>query len=332
MAISARSRTLLWGLFLIYLSFPLMRTIVFEQGEKEKFQMGGTIHAARHAKVDAQTVSAIAIDGSTRFERPSARPSLVNPYTFPDFENKITTPFSQSREVVLAYWGILKDASNMLGFSGGCGTIGYAEQPYPYAYELLTPEAQKRMPLNDFVDSFSGYGRILLLQLYPVSTPSDTPPDTAYYIVETESVTGHPEITDLDLWEPGGSLFAYHYGLITVKKQPIEGWKIDQLDFIPEGFLCAPFHGWAYDAVSVVDIACGNNLGIVKKIEKVEIEDAQVTVFASGPGGRFRFDFLRLTNGCDILLRQYIFRDGAWTEENLLPPNWAYLQFGPAHF
>ena len=331
------SKVRIRALFILLCSLLCLAVVfcfVFSQHREPVRQtaMGGAIHAFRQPFHDAQpAMSVLPSFDSTRFQRPSARAPLENPFAYPNFENKPVPVFSHSQDVVLAYWGILEDASNMEGFSGGCGTIGNAGLPYPYAYQLLTPDAQKRMPLQAFIDSFAGYGHINLLALYPAYAPPDTPPDTAYYMVELESITGRPETDDIRLREPGGSLFAYHYGLITVKNLPDKGWKIEKLDFIPEDFLCAPYHGWSYDATLIVDIVLQYNQKVVEKIEKTVVQDNLVTVSASGHGQQYRFVFVRLANGYDILLHQYLLKDGQWKEVNLLTKDWDYFLFAPDH-
>ncbi len=296
----------------------------------QTFALGGVIHAYRHPPDEVRSAAALTEDMvSERFQRPSKQRPLPNPYTFALFEGKTIPPFNQPQEVIKAYFGILKDASNMEGFSGGCGTIGYAEQPYPYAYQLLTPEAQRVMPPEAFTESFSGYGHITFLQMHPSYTPPGSPPGVTYYMVELESITGRRETGGRYGSEPSGSLFNYHYGVVTVRKVPQEGWKIDRLDFAPEDFLCAPYHGWSYDAVSVVNIVFDSNLDLVDRIDAVTEKDNLITVTASGHGNRYRFVFVRLTNGTDVLLHQYLWKDGRWLEGNFLTPDWSNFLLTP---
>lgn len=76
----------------------------------------------------------------------------------------------------------------MVGYSGGCGTIGWSSIPYPYAYKLLTEENQKNMPLKQFEDSFKGIGHITLLKLYPTYIPNGTPENIRYHMLKQRSL------------------------------------------------------------------------------------------------------------------------------------------------
>lgn len=273
-----------------------------------------------------QAVSQQDGDLSERFNRPSKKTPLPNPYSFSDFRKEDNTPplitikFESPEDLILAYYGILREASNMLGYSGGCGTIGWADLPYSYAYELLTKEKQKEMSLNQFIDSFKGIGHTTLLKLIPAYAPPDTPSDIKYYMIEIEVITGAKAETDAEYNQ--GSHFAYDYGLITVEKAPEDEWKIKNIDYIPEDFLCAPLHGWFYYSDSAVQIIYINNLKIADKIDKTEQEDDMIYIYASGNGIQYRFDFVRLTNGYDILLHENILENGVWKEVDLLTDKW----------
>lgn len=64
-----------------------------------------------------------------RFRRPSKCQPVANPYVFQDFVKDYDAPpfinkvFKNSKEVILAYFGILANASNMPGFLGGAGQL-----------------------------------------------------------------------------------------------------------------------------------------------------------------------------------------------------------------
>lgn len=93
---------------------------------------------------------------SERFQRPSKAFPYPNLYSFKDFQKENEKPpliekrFENSEDLIFACYGILREASNMVVYSGGCGTGGWAKTPYSYAYELLTKERQKEVPLNEF--------------------------------------------------------------------------------------------------------------------------------------------------------------------------------------
>ncbi len=273
--------------------------------------------------------------GSERFQRPSKEPPYPNPYSFRDFQKAsekpplVTMAFEKPEDLILAYYGILREASNMLGYSGGCGTIGWAQLPYPYAYELLAKEMRQRMPLNQFVDSFKGIGYTTLLKLLPAYAPPGTPEGTKYYMVEIEIITGVKAATEKEYHQ--GSQFAYYYGLMTVEKTPDEGWKIQNIDYIPEDFLCAPMHSWFYLSDAVVQIVYGDNLKLIDQIDRTEEKDHMIRIYASGKGQSYRFDFVRLTNGYDILLNEYILDNGSWKETNLLTDEWKGMKLMKEH-
>jgi len=254
-----------------------------------------------------------------RFHRPSGSPAINTKYSFPDLQNaRESVPvFKNPEDLIKAYYGLLREASNMAGYHGGCGTIGFHQEPYPYAWKLLTEDYRKVLPLQKFIDSFKGTGHTTLLKLIPAWAPPDTPDSIRYYMVETEVITG-PQITDETKNEPQPSYFAYYYGLVTVEDTGREGWKIKRIDYIPEDFLCAPYHSWYWDASALVEIIYGNWYGLVEKIDSIDRHDSLFMVYAVGNGQLYRFDFVRLTNGEDILLRENVKFAGVWKETNLL--------------
>lgn len=258
-----------------------------------------------------------------RFRRPSKQLPLDNHYSFTDFEKEndkpplITTVFKTSFDVVKAYFGILREASNMAGYLGGCGSIGNSLQPYPYAYKLLTNATQKQIPLSKFVNSFKGIGHITLLNLYLAYIPPRTPANFCYYMFEIESITGPSQMDEL-AYKRGGSYFVYQYGLITVENNLKYGWKIKSIDYLPEDFLCAPEHGWVYSAKYVVTFVYQDWYQLIDSIDSIQQNDNLIFVFASGKDKKYRFDFVRLTNGYDILLHENIFINGNWEEINIL--------------
>jgi len=259
---------------------------------------------------------------SSRFERPSSQPALENKYTFVLFDKSRTNePFSLSgfqtpEDVILAFFGILRDAANMAGYSGGCGTIGWSKLPYPYAYELLSADRQKNMPLKQFEDSFRGIGHITLLKLYPAFLPPGTPENVRYHMVEAEVITGAPS-GDPAGFGSGGH-FAYFYGIVTTGRDKKDGWKIITIDYFPEDFLCAPLHGWAYESQTLVPIVYQNWYHLIDRVDKTEQKGNMISVYASGGEKQYRFDFVRITNGTDVLLHEMVSKNGKWVETDLL--------------
>lgn len=315
----------------VLIIFAVCLPMLFNIGKTKMIVAGGVIHSAPHIENETLPVLNVEMDRlSERFHRPSKEHPSPNPYSFQDFykENDdlslITEKFDNPEEVILAFYGILRDASNMLGYSGGCGTIGMSRLPYPYAYELLAVETQKEMPLKQFTASFEGIGYITLLKILPAYSPPGTPKSTRYYMVEIEFITGYKAKNEEDYKK--GSLFAYNYGLITVGQTPNNGWQIRDIDYVVEDFLCAPLHGWFYMSDAIAEIVYVENLKLVDKIDKIEQEDNMVYVYAFGNGISYRFDFVRITNGYDILLHENILVNGEWKETALLPDEWNYLK------
>lgn len=255
-----------------------------------------------------------------RYHRPSSAKPYDNPYSFEEFRKPndipplITTVFHNPQDVILAFYGIIRSAANMAGYSGTCGVVGNSIVPYAYAYELFTEELQQRVTLNEFINLSSGIGHTTLLKLIPANKN--------YFMFEEEQIGG-VEISDQDYG--GGSRFLYDYGLIGVKETKEKGWKIDYFEFRYEDFLCAPYHGWFYRAEDVVNIVF-RNLNIIEEIDRVEQSEDMTYVYASGHGKRYRFDFVHLTNGYDILIHENIYRNMQWVEVSLLTNEWKYLK------
>lgn len=286
------------------------------------YVMGAVIHPN---KIAAETCEGTLMVSDTtgaeaeRFHRPSGQPALNTKYSFPDIQNAYETVpiFKNPEDLIKAYYGLLREASNMNGYHSGCGTIGFHQEPYPYAWKLLTGDYRKDLPLQNFIESFKGTGHTTLLKLMPAWAPPDTPENIQYYMVEIEVITG-PRVTNETKNTDQPSYFAYYYGLVTVEKTGKDGWKIKKIDYIPEDFLCAPYHSWYWDASAVVEIIYGNWYGLIEKIDSIDKHDALFMVYAAGNGQLYRFDFVRLTNGEDVLLRENIKFAGVWKETNLL--------------
>ncbi|MHC1722124.1 MAG: hypothetical protein AB9836_02840 [Aminipila sp.] len=299
--------------------------IIKEKWDRTSTVMGGTVHSLvfdSSYKKEAAHQNEDQVDNE-RFRRPSKQLTINNKFSFRYFQKDydkpplITTAFETSEDVVKAYFGILKNAANMEGYLGGCGTIGDSLQPYPYAYELYSNSTQKKMPLSEFVDSFSGIGHINLLKLYPAYVPQGTPDNIGYYMFEIEAITG-PSENDEKSYNRGGGYFAYYYGLITTEYNPNSGWKIKAINYLPEDFLCAPDHGWAYSAEYFVPIVYQDWYHLIDNIDRTEQVGDIVSVYASGPDKKYKFDFVRLTNGYDILMHENIWNNGQWEEVNIL--------------
>ncbi|NLU31196.1 MAG: hypothetical protein GXX04_01040 [Clostridiaceae bacterium] len=310
-------------LLILALAFvSVVGLLIIYQHTSVEYLMGALVHPAiidAEGYEGALAAADMPTDDSERFHRPSGRPAINTKYSFLDLMNNYESVpvFKNPEDLIKAYYGILREASSMDGHHGGCGTIGFHKEPYPYAWKLLTEDYRKDLPLQKYIDSFKGTGHTTLLKLLPAWAPPGTPENILYYMVEIEVITG-PEITNETRNRPQPGYFAYYYGLITVEDTGREGWKIKRIDYIPEDFLCAPYHGWHWDASSLVEIIHGNLYGLVDRIDSIDRHDCQYMVYAAGDGQLYRFDFVRLTNGEDVLLRENIRFAGVWKETNLL--------------
>jgi len=294
---------------------------------RQKLVAGGRILQAPHYEAnDIPVFYQIDVNFSERFQRPSKQQALMNPYSFTDFETQddksplITEKFEKPEDLLLAYYAVIEEASNMSGYSGGCGSVGEGMNPFPYAYELFTKEKQDSMNLRQFTDSFKGIGHTTLLKVLPAYAPPGTPSNVKYYMVETEYITGPNTNNDEEYRH--GSYFAYNYGIAAVEQTQDDGWKIKELSYIPEDFLCAPYHSWFYFSDAVVEIVYEYNMKIVDKIEAPEMKDGLIYIKASGYGNQYCFIFTRLTNGYDILLHEYIMQNGKYIESSILEGKW----------
>lgn len=299
------------------------------------FTAGGSLHPSvvfEQGSRQADVKTEDAANQDERFRRPSKLPALENQYSFQDFVKSPETPplitakFKTPEELILAFYGILREAANLEGYSGGCGTVGDTCQPYPYAYELLTESARKSMPLQEFKNSFRGVGYLSLLRLLPAYAPAGTPAGRRYYMVEIEEIVGTPQGNSGASYRQG-TQFAYYYGIVTAEQTPGKNFLIAKIDYIPEDFLCAPLHGWSYDALDILQIVYQESMKLIDRITGSEANGGLLTFYASGQGQEYRFDFVRLANGYDILLHEYQKEDGVWKEVNLLTGAWEYLKF-----
>lgn len=326
----------LLGLLLLLCSISLY---VFFPRPETSFVMGGSLRIPdiQNEDVVAAFYSQQAHVMSDRFQRPSSLPALPlkyqfqlpenweqdrPPYLLPGYPENYTTP----EDVIHAYFSILQQAASPVGNYGGCGTVKWQSIPYPYGYELLSKATKQEMSLEDFKASFAGIGHITLLKLLPTFAPPDIPATTKHFMVEVEAITG-PADSNTVSKKLSGSYFAYYYGMITTVYEEDTGWKIQSIDYIPEDFLCAPFHHWDWDSRFLVKIVYGDWYHLIHTIDRVEVHEYKVSVYARGDSGQYRFDFIRLSNGVDLLLQEWKDENGVWKEVNLLKPEHQTLKF-----
>lgn len=69
-------------------------------------------------------------------------------------------------DTILNYFGILREAANPEeGKYIGCGTIGDATIPYPFAYNFLSSEYKKRLSYEQYLDMFKNILHIIMVLL-----------------------------------------------------------------------------------------------------------------------------------------------------------------------
>ncbi|MDI6617943.1 MAG: hypothetical protein QME45_04605 [Clostridiales bacterium] len=242
-----------------------------------------------------------------RFLRPSASAPLEKKYYIENVKYNIPQKFQSPDEIVRAYFDILGDASYMGDKKGGCGSIGLGNTPYPKAYELLSDDFKKNMPYDKFFKSFKGIGHINLLKLIDAPAIKIDNRIGAQTFVEIETIEG----TD----SAGKTSFCYYYGFITALDDKSKGWKINSIQLKSEDFLCHAYHGWNHEASAIVSIIYGKQLGIISTITGIEENGYFRNVSArSKDGKQYRFQFVRITNGADIELRQSVMQDGKWKD------------------
>ncbi|BBF42596.1 hypothetical protein lbkm_1280 [Lachnospiraceae bacterium KM106-2] len=251
-----------------------------------------------------------------RFFRSSNATALNQSISFSDITSDKTNRYTSPEKLITAYYSILRDAANVTDFNIGCGTIGNSMQPYPYAYQLLTDNYQKNVNKAKFTNSFRGIAHINLLKVKQAYSPAGTPTGTSYYLTEFEVITGRKENDKMQKGAQG--LFGYYYALFTIVNTGREGFKIDAMRIVPENYCCAPYHSWKFDAKFITEIVFLNNLKLIDSIESIKYMDDVTTVQASKNNNMYRFEYIRLTNGYDLLLHQYEFKDNNWVEVNLL--------------
>lgn len=255
-----------------------------------------------------------AVDFETYF-RPSKLPVLNNKILSQEFLNEnydkkpeeISLPDSLTdipENTILNYFSILRDAANpVVGRSAGCGTIGDATAPYPISYQLLSTQFQKKLPYSDYVKTYENILHINLLKYHQV--PMEAPQENMVrYFVEIETIEGSTKET---------GVFAYYYGFVDLEKEGNQ-YKISDIHYFGENFLCAPYHGWQWEAEGNVQIRYGDWCKLIKGDIRKSQKDYTIRIEFDGTDGyQYCIVFFRLTNGTDLEVAQYRkFPGGSW--------------------
>lgn len=199
-------------------------------------------------------------------------------------------------DTILNYFSLLREAANLKeGKNAGCGTLGHAAEPYPVAYQFLTHSYQKKLNYEQYLKSFENILHINLIKLHRVPTAKNHYNDLRYF-VEIETIEGS---------EKDATYFAYYYGYVYISKEDNQ-FKISDIQFSGENYLCAPYHGWDYIAEAVVDIKYGEWCSLVKKRYPTRQNGYVKKIYFKGTDEKdYLIVFFQLTNGTDVEIAQY---------------------------
>ncbi len=308
------------SLFLIILAITTICIRVDNQNHKTNI-IGGSVKELAQIKetdevLSRQTVSIMKEKRSNFNEtyfRPSSLKSLNNNFidfnTFSETFKDGTVPvkiMDTPVKTIVNYFSVLQQAANLTDEkTGGCGTVGYAKEPYPIAYQFLSESNKKSMPYNEYLDSFQGIGHINLIKVIPAIT--ENPKEIKYFL----------ELEILEGTNTGGTTFNYYFAEISLVNAN-NRYYIDSLVLTPEDFFCAPYHGWSHNAESYVEIVYGNWCGLIKKQYQPQQNDFTKEIVVDGVNGdKYMFKFAKLANGTDFLINTLIQKDGAWVPVNI---------------
>ncbi|MHB8064745.1 MAG: hypothetical protein ACYDG2_19295 [Ruminiclostridium sp.] len=242
------------------------------------------------------------------FFRPSKLEVLNN--NFMDFRifsqtfiNSTVPPtlMDSPQNTAINYFSVLQQAANLTeSKAGGCGTIGYAQAPYPIAYGFLSEGNKKSMNYDEYQTSFEGIGHINLIKIIPIISQET---DKYKYFIELEILEGS---------SVGVTTFNYYTGELDLIK--VNGlYYIDSLSLTPEDFFYAAYHGWAHNAESYVETVYGNWCGLIMKQYSPQQDDYKKNIIVDGVDNKkYMFEFAKLTNGTDLLINTLIKSNDSW--------------------
>ncbi|WP_313131082.1 hypothetical protein [Anaerocolumna sp.] len=207
-------------------------------------------------------------------------------------------------DTIINYFSIMREAANVQeGKYAGCGTLGYQTIPYPVAYQFLASSYKENMSYKEYLKTFLNILHINLIKYRQVPVV-DNPNDIIRYFVEIETIEGS---------EKNAAYFAYYYGFIDIVKEK-SNYKISNIEFYRENYLCAPYHGWSYAAEAVIDIKYGGWCKLVKdRLPTKQDGYVKRICFKGTDGNEYLIEFYQLTNDTDIEIAQYIKdKSGSW--------------------
>ncbi len=300
--------------YILLITIALISTSIIGKCEEssDKLILGGKYIKERKVEYEHDVDNSEEHYSLERFFRPSNMPILndriYNMYNIYDGNpSDVKLPknlFNTPRDTIINYFSVLREAANPTkGTNTGCGTLGEARGPYPVSYNFLSDSYKEKYSYKDYLKSFENKLHINLIKLNEVP-PSENNPNEIKYFVELEVIEGSKE-------QKG--LFAYYYGYIYLDKEN-DGYKIKDIKYTAENYLCAPYHGWAYDAKSLVAIEYGDWCSLISGDIDVKEEGYEKKVyFKDKVGNEYYVLFYQLTNGVDIKIADYKKgKDGKW--------------------
>lgn len=226
--------------------------------------------------------------------------------------SKIILPnwlFTSPKDTLINYFSILREASNIS--KGGCGTIGNSKYPYPVAYNFLTSKYKSNLDYKTYLNFFYDIGHINLIKLHNI-TVKNTPEGTYDFFVEIETIEPSTK---------GNTSFAYYYGFIHLENEN-GNYKISNMDFSGEDFLCAPYHFWQHNAELYVDTVYGNWCKLLKRRYPTNQDGYVKNIYIDGTDGKqYLFQFFQLTNGTDVEIHQFVKNANNQWEAIKIDPN-----------
>lgn len=291
-----------------------------DDNKSQKIILGGTYIKEVNLKRENYEDNEDEYYNLERFTRPSKLPILNNKIekTFFDVYGSDTSNYKipdkflkTPKDTIINYFSTLREAANPTYYiKTGCGSIGDTRAPYPIAYKFLSDSYQKRVPYNKYLKSFENILHINLIKANQVG-PDENKPDIIKYFVELETIEGTNE-------EKG--VFAYYYGYVYLKNE--DGvYKIVDMKYTPENYLCAPYHGWSYYAKPFVEIEYGDWCNLIDGDVKVEESGYEKRVyFKDKDSNEYYVLFYQLTNGVDIKIADYKKnKEGNWEQVYINP-------------
>jgi hypothetical protein len=302
--------TIFFTLLIVFLLFQR-----YNHPNTAKMVMGGILSTQNFDGEDEKAISK-SEDVETYF-RPSDLPVLNDRYVYSAsrffqqfFQKKVSEIvlpkelMESPEETIINYFSVLRDAANReAGKSAGCGTIGHSTTPYPVAYNFLSASYQKKLSYELYLDSFKNILHTSLIKYKEVPV-YDNPFGIIRYFVEIETIGGS---------EKHVANFTYYYGFVDLVKEN-DQYKISNLEFTGEDYLCAPLHGWSHDAEGSVQVRYGGWCKLIKELYPT-IQNGYVKhiYFAGTDGNDYLIEFFHLTNDTDIEIAQFRKnKDGDW--------------------